>query len=61
MLIFPVRGVYLELWGEIGVLSYCWVLAPAAQQGPCALHLRGLAWAALSCNLSGLALAWQAH
>lgn len=59
MQILPVCGVYLELWGEIGVLSYCWVLAPAAQQGPCVLHLHGLAWAALSCNLLGLALVWQ--
>lgn len=47
-------GVYLELWGELGVLWYCWVLAPPAQQGPRALHLRSLAWAALGCSLLGL-------
>lgn len=36
MQISPGGGVCLELRGEIGVLSYLWVLAPAAQQGPCA-------------------------
>lgn len=34
MQIFPECGVYLELWGEIGVLSYCWVLAPLLSRDP---------------------------
>ena len=46
-----VCAVYWELWDEVGVLSCCWALAPAAQ------HLHTLAWAAPSCNRSGLALA----
>lgn len=61
MQVFPVWRVHLELGGETGVLSSCWVLFPAAQQGPCALHPRVLAWAAPSCNLSEVALAWQAQ